>query len=158
MSWAPSLADSFICWHLTGSTFELTGSGGGRTGSQTRRTMPDLSNKTLFITGASRGIGKAIARVLAQEGVDVVIASRNMADLEKAARIYEDQVRPAVVSALGDIWNPGIDGDPRLNILHANLSGAAGYYGSRDEFPRQVHPNSNERGYRRGGVGERGPI
>ncbi|HAC17775.1 MAG TPA: hypothetical protein DCF78_04260 [Dehalococcoidia bacterium] len=66
-------------------------------------------------------------------------------DLKKAARIYEDQVRPAVVSALGDIWNPGIDGDPRLNILHANLSGAAGYYGSRDEFPRQVHPNSNER-------------
>ena len=66
-------------------------------------------------------------------------------DLETSAQVYEERVHPAVVGTFGDIWNPGVDGDPRLNILHTNLSGAAGYYGSKDEFPREVHPSSNER-------------
>ena len=66
-------------------------------------------------------------------------------DLAEAARLYEDQVRPAVVSTFGDIINPGLDGDPRLVILHSKLNGAAGYFGSKDSFPTEVHPHSNER-------------
>ncbi|MBN1363914.1 MAG: glucose 1-dehydrogenase [Syntrophaceae bacterium] len=42
-----------------------------------------LENKVALVTGASRGIGQAIAMALAQAGADVVIASRKMADLEK---------------------------------------------------------------------------
>ncbi|HJL14776.1 MAG TPA: NAD(P)-dependent oxidoreductase [Sandaracinaceae bacterium LLY-WYZ-13_1] len=38
--------------------------------------MADLSGKTLFITGASRGIGKAIALRAAQDGANVVIAAK----------------------------------------------------------------------------------
>ena len=38
--------------------------------------MPDLKNKTLFISGASRGIGKAIALRAAQDGANVVIAAK----------------------------------------------------------------------------------
>ena len=49
-----------------------------------------LTDKKAFVGGASRGIGKAIALDLAREGVDVAIASRNLADLEKAAREIED--------------------------------------------------------------------
>ena len=45
-----------------------------------------LANKKAFVGGASRGIGKAIALELAQEGCDVAIASRTMADLEMAAQ------------------------------------------------------------------------
>ena len=35
--------------------------------------MADLKGKTLFITGASRGIGKAIALRAAQDGANIVI-------------------------------------------------------------------------------------
>ena len=38
--------------------------------------MHELKGKTVFITGASRGIGKAIAIKAAQEGANIVIASK----------------------------------------------------------------------------------
>lgn len=38
--------------------------------------MADLSGKTLFITGASRGIGKAIALRAAKDGANIVIAAK----------------------------------------------------------------------------------
>ncbi len=38
--------------------------------------MPTLQGKTLFITGASRGIGKAIALRAARDGANVVIAAK----------------------------------------------------------------------------------
>ncbi len=38
--------------------------------------MPSLSGKTLFITGASRGIGKAIALRAARDGANVVVAAK----------------------------------------------------------------------------------
>jgi citronellol/citronellal dehydrogenase len=37
----------------------------------------DFKNKTIFITGASRGIGKAIAVKLAKEGANIVIAAKS---------------------------------------------------------------------------------
>src|SRR5512143_3227322 len=44
-----------------------------------------LSNKVAIVTGASRGIGKAIAEMLAAEGMKVVLAARTRADLEAVA-------------------------------------------------------------------------
>ena len=38
--------------------------------------MPTLQNKTLFITGASRGIGKEIALKAARDGANIVIAAK----------------------------------------------------------------------------------
>ncbi len=38
--------------------------------------MPKLKAKTLFITGASRGIGKAIALRAAEDGANVVVAAK----------------------------------------------------------------------------------
>jgi NAD(P)-dependent dehydrogenase (short-subunit alcohol dehydrogenase family) len=44
-----------------------------------------LKNKVALITGASRGIGEATAKGLAQAGADLAIASRKLPDLEKVA-------------------------------------------------------------------------
>lgn len=45
-----------------------------------------LTGKRAIVTGGSRGIGKAIARSLAAEGVDVAIVARGREPLEAAAR------------------------------------------------------------------------
>ncbi len=45
----------------------------------------ELTGKAALVTGGSKGIGKAIARALAQEGVDVAIAARTQETLEATA-------------------------------------------------------------------------
>ncbi|SET24656.1 3-oxoacyl-[acyl-carrier protein] reductase [Natronincola peptidivorans] len=45
--------------------------------------MIDLKGKNAIITGASRGIGKAIATALAKEGVNLMLVSRSLKDLKK---------------------------------------------------------------------------
>jgi 3-oxoacyl-[acyl-carrier protein] reductase len=42
----------------------------------------EFKNKTAVVTGSSGGIGKGIAIALAKEGVDVVLASRNVPNME----------------------------------------------------------------------------
>jgi 3-oxoacyl-[acyl-carrier protein] reductase len=44
-----------------------------------------MSTKTAFVTGASRGIGRACALALAHSGVRVVVAARDLAKLEETA-------------------------------------------------------------------------
>ena len=38
--------------------------------------MSKLTNKTLFVSGASRGIGLAIAKRAAQDGANVILAAK----------------------------------------------------------------------------------
>ena len=66
-------------------------------------------------------------------------------ELEQTADVFEREIRPPIVTAIGDIWKPGVDGDPRLTVLHTPLVAAAGYFSSSDSYPRATHPHSNER-------------
>jgi len=45
--------------------------------------MPTLNGKTLFITGASRGIGKAIALRAARDGANIVLAAKSVRSRER---------------------------------------------------------------------------
>jgi 3-oxoacyl-[acyl-carrier protein] reductase len=57
----------------------------------------DFKGKTAVVTGSSGGIGKGIAIALAKEGVDIVLASRNVPNMEKVKSEIEGLGRRALV-------------------------------------------------------------
>ena len=60
-----------------------------------------LTGRTAIVTGASRGIGKVIARRLADDGAQTVICSRSQEDIESAADDIE-QTLPA--DSAGEVY------------------------------------------------------
>ena len=56
-----------------------------------------LKGKNAIVTGGSQGIGKAIARELAREGVDVAIVARNREKLDAAARELSSETGGRVI-------------------------------------------------------------
>ena len=62
-----------------------------------RRFKFSLADKACVVTGASRGLGRAIALAFADCGADVVLGARSRGDLETVAREVEATGRRAVV-------------------------------------------------------------
>ena len=62
----------------------------------------ELANKTAIVTGGSRGIGKAIARALAKEGVDVAIVARSEDVLKATAAEIEEETGRKIVPIVVD--------------------------------------------------------
>ncbi len=58
----------------------------------------DLNGKIAIITGASRGLGKVLAKRLAAEGASVVMSSNDAAELEAAAKEAGGTAIPADVT------------------------------------------------------------
>lgn len=65
----------------------------------------ELAGKCAIVTGGSRGIGKAIARQLAHEGVDVVLVARTKATLESAAAELAEETGRVVLAIAADTGN-----------------------------------------------------
>src|SRR6516162_6044508 len=65
-----------------------------------------LDGKTALVTGGSAGIGKGIARALAQEGVDVAICARRKEPLEAAAAEIARATNRKVVPIPADLTQP----------------------------------------------------
>jgi NAD(P)-dependent dehydrogenase (short-subunit alcohol dehydrogenase family) len=77
-----------------------------------------LTGKRALVTGSSSGIGEAIARLLAREGVHVVVHGRNAERSERVAQeIKHDGGRASVV--LGDLGRPDAARAVANNALEA---------------------------------------
>jgi 3-oxoacyl-[acyl-carrier protein] reductase len=63
----------------------------------------ELKGRVAVVGGASKGLGRACAQVLAEEGASVVVCSRSKPDLEKAAQEIRDTTRADVLAFAGDL-------------------------------------------------------
>src|ERR1700709_1472174 len=83
-----------------------------------------IEGRVALVMGASRGLGRGIAGVLAREGATVAIASRSLERLEEAAAEIGPAATPFVADA-SDPQRPARPAAPRapVDILVANPGG-----------------------------------
>jgi NADP-dependent 3-hydroxy acid dehydrogenase YdfG len=63
-----------------------------------------VENKTIIISGASRGIGRATALLLAEHGANVVVTARNADELKQLEKeATEGHTRGKIVAVPGDV-------------------------------------------------------
>jgi hypothetical protein len=102
--------------------------------------LMDLSDTETYQSDFTLALVTPHAYWYVEDSLDV-----SMAELERSAANFEEDIYPAVTRVFGNEWTPGIDNDPRLNILNARLTNVAGYFSSTDEYPIGVRPRSNQR-------------
>jgi len=100
----------------------------------------DLDAATSFpISATLQHVGSHLY-MWAQDGIHL-----HREALQRSAAVFAETLYPTLHRCFGSEWRPGIDQDERLHILHAHVSGAAGYFLSDDEYPRTLVPTSNQR-------------
>jgi 3-oxoacyl-[acyl-carrier protein] reductase len=92
----------------------------------------ELKGKVAIVGGASKGLGRACAEVLAEEGSAVAMCSRTKSELERAAGEIRDRTGRDVLALAGDLDQPDTIRDlvaatvsrfGRLDVLVNNSGG-----------------------------------
>jgi len=109
-------------------------------GDQEEFSLLELSGPGLRTVQATVRHVTEHAYFFVEDGVSV-----SQGTLDTIGADFESIVYPTVRSNFGSEWTPGVDSDPRITLLHANLQGAGGYFSGVDEFPGAAAPRSNER-------------
>lgn len=65
--------------------------------------MKSLENKSILITGGTKGIGNGIAESLLNQGCRVAITGRTKADIEEAAKKLRDKTNGEVIGLQADV-------------------------------------------------------
>ncbi len=114
-------------------------------------TVDTAHPRTILITGASSGIGVALARAYAAPGVVLALSGRNAARLEEVAeacreagaRVLAETVDVTDADAMA-AWIGAVDGEAPLDLVIANAGVAAGTEsggGNADEMRRIFRVN-----------------
>jgi NAD(P)-dependent dehydrogenase (short-subunit alcohol dehydrogenase family) len=113
----------------------------------------DLTGRTALVTGAARGLGRAIAAALAEAGADIALGLRDRSRDEGAADEIRALGRRALllqmdVSELGEIEsavNATVEEFGALDLLINNAGGGAGHVPAEDlslaDFQRTIDVN-----------------
>src|ERR1700680_3099631 len=110
-----------------------------------KRKIVRFEGKTAIITGATKGIGRAIAEMLIDEGLSVCISSRNKNEVERAVIELGSGARGDITGAVCDVRNYGevkalvdhaVSELGGLDILVNNAG--VGKFGRVDEMPPDV--------------------
>lgn len=110
----------------------------------------ELKDKVAVIGGASKGLGRACAEVLAEEGAKITICSRTRDDLEQAAVEIRDTTGAEVLAFAGDLEKydviqdliaTAVDRFGRLDIMVNNSGGpplARSYNATEEQWETAV--------------------
>jgi short-subunit dehydrogenase len=99
------------------------------------------SRPVALVTGASAGIGRELAKVLARGGHDLVLVARRQAELDELATAVKEQYGATAQVVTADLAEPDaaakvlaeIGPDPRIDVLVNNAGfGGHGAFADRD--------------------------
>ena len=83
-----------------------------------------LKDKVAIVGGASKGLGRACAEVLSEEGATVVMCSRTLADLETSAEEIRKSTGGKIMVYAGDL--------EKLEIIQDLINQTVNEYGHLD--------------------------
>lgn len=119
--------------------------------------LTDFTGKTVLITGASRGIGEATARLFAACGAHVLVSSRKLEACEEVVQSIRASggVANAIEAHIGDVasmdrlFEKIVDRGYGLDVM-VNNAATNPYYGSMVDMPLSAYEKTvevNLRGY-----------
>src|SRR2546427_5361150 len=95
----------------------------------------ELGGKVAIVGGASKGLGRACAQVLAEEGTSLALCSRSQKDLDTAAQEIRDTTRADVLAFAGDLDRP--------ETIRDLVAATVGRFGRSEEHTSELQSQSN---------------